>query len=207
MRPATVFANDWHWSYPYVFVDDGDTYCVPETADAGCAHLHRWVDGCWEPVAELLPGRPVLDPSLVRHDGRYWLFATFREAGLHNTELHLFVADAVTGPYRPHRANPVKVDVRSARPAGTIFRVGEHLYRPGQDCGEDYGGALVVHRIDDLREDAFVETPVCRIVPRRPYPAGVHTLSVAGDWAAIDAKRYAFSPRLAIDRVRRLLRR
>jgi hypothetical protein len=207
MRPTTVFANDWHWSYPYVFVDDGDTYCVPETADAGCAHLHRWAGGGWEHVADLLPGRPVLDPSLVRHDGRYWLFATLREAGLHNTELHLFVADTVTGPYRPHRANPVKVDVRSARPGGTIFRVGEHLYRPGQDCGEDYGGALVLHRIDELSEDAFVETPVCRIVPRRPYPAGLHTLSVDGEWVAIDAKRYAFSPRLAFDRLRRLVRR
>jgi hypothetical protein len=201
MRPVTVFANQWHWSYPYVFVDGGDTYCVPETADADCAQLHRLSDGRWEPMTELLPGLPVLDPSLVRHDGRCWLFATLRRAGLHNTELHLFVADDVTGPYRPHHANPVKVDVRSARPAGTIFRVGEHLYRPGQDCGEDYGAALVIHRIDELTEDAFVETPVCRIVPRRPYPAGLHTLSTDDEWVAIDAKRYAFSPRLPLDRV------
>ena len=34
---------------------------------------------------------------------------------------HVFHADSPFGPFTPHRRNPVKSDVRSARPAGKLF--------------------------------------------------------------------------------------
>lgn len=203
----TVFQNEWHWSYPFVLVDGGETYCVPETADAGGVLLHRLTPAGFEQEADLLPGVAALDSTIVRHDGRYWLFCTLRDGPLLNTALHLFVADHLTGPYRPHRHNPVKLDIRSARPAGTIFAIDGVLYRPGQDCGEEYGAALVIHRIDELSEGAFRETPVAVLRPSAPYGAGLHTLSFGGGWAAIDAKRHAFSPRLLGSRVASALRR
>lgn len=203
----TVFQNEWHWSYPFVLVDGGETYCIPETADAGGVLLHRLTPAGFEQEADLLPGVAALDSTIVRHDGRYWLFCTLRDGPLLNTALHLFVADHLAGPYRPHRHNPVKLDIRSARPAGTIFAIDGVLYRPGQDCGEEYGAALVIHRIDELSEAAFRETPVAVLRPSAPYGAGLHTLSFGGGWAAIDAKRHAFSPRLLGSRVTRVLRR
>ena len=203
----TIFQNEWHWSYPFVLVDGGETYCIPETADAGGVLLHRLTDAGFEQEADLLPGWPVLDPSIVRHEGRYWLFCTLRDGPLLNTALHLFVADQLTGPYRPHRHNPVKIDIRSARPAGTIFAIDGVLHRPGQDCGAEYGAALVIHRIDALSEDEFRETPVAVLRPRAPYAAGLHTLSFGAGWAAIDAKRHAFSPRLLGAQVSKVLRR
>jgi len=202
----TVFQNEWHWSYPFVLVDGGETYCIPETADAGGVLLHRLTDAGFEQEADLLPGLAVLDPTIVRHDRRYWLFCTRRDGPLLNTELHLFVADELTGPYRPHRHNPVKVDIRSARPAGTIFAIDGVLHRPGQDCGREYGAALVIHRIDELSDEAFRETPVAVLRPQPPYGAGLHTLSFGGGWAAIDAKRHAFSPRLLGTQVAKVLR-
>jgi hypothetical protein len=197
----TVFRNEWHWSYPYVLEHGGETYCIPETADAAEATLHRLAPNGFEPVASLLPGIEVLDPSLVQHDGRWWLFCTRRDGPLLNTELHLFVADQLTGPYAPHPDNPVKIDAGSARPAGTIFRVDDRLYRPGQDCRGDYGAALVLHRIDELSLDRYRETAVRRFEPFAPYPAGLHTLSVGDGSVAFDAKRYAFSPPLLAKRV------
>ena len=203
----TVFRNDWHWSYPYVLEHEGETYCIPETADAGEATLHRLTDDGFEPVATLLPGVAVLDPSLVLHDGRWWLFCTHRDGPLLNTALHLYGADALTGPYRPHPDNPVKLDVGSARPGGTIFRVDGALFRPGQDCRGDYGAALVLHRIDELSWDRFRETPVTTLRPGGPYPAGLHTLSIGHGLVAVDAKRYAFSPPLLASRMAKVLRR
>ena len=202
-----VFRNDWHWSYPYVLEHEGATYCIPETADAGEATLHRLTDDGFAPVATLLPGVPVLDPSLVLHDGRWWLFCTHRDGPLLNTALHLYMADELTGPYRPHPDNPVKLDVGSARPGGTVFRVDGTLYRPGQDCRGDYGAALVLHRIDELSWDRFRETPVTTLRPGSPYPAGLHTLSIGHGVVAVDAKRYAFSPPLLASRVAKVLRR
>jgi hypothetical protein len=189
-----VFRSGRHWSYPYVFEDGGETHCIPETADAGRTTLHRRTASGWVEQATLLEGEAVLDPSLVRHDGRYWLFCSHREGGLLNTALHLYMSDDLAGPYRPHPENLVKLDVRSARPGGTIFRAGGALHRPGQDCAGDYGAALVVNRIDELTEHRYQETPVLHLRPQRPYGAGLHTLSFTDGWAAIDAKRTVFSP-------------
>ncbi len=202
-----VFRNEWHWSYPFVLDDDGQTWCIPETADANGVLLHRLTPAGFEQEADLLPGLAVLDPSIVRHDGRFWLFCTLRDGPLLNTALHLYVADRLTGPYRPHPCNPVKLDARSARPAGTIFEMAGQLFRPGQDCGDDYGAALVVHRIDELSERAYRETEVARLLPQPPYGAGLHTLSVCDEWLAIDAKRYAFSPRILSTRLATLASR
>src|SRR5213596_456309 len=54
------------------------------------------------------------------------------------------------GPWRPHPGNPVKVDVRSSRPAGGPFLFGGNLYRPAQDCSRTYGGGITINRVTHL---------------------------------------------------------
>ena len=106
------------------------------------------------------------------------------------TALYLFYADSPMGPWRPHRLNPVKVDVRSTRPAGRPFRHGGRLYRPAQDGAPVYGSAIVVHEILELTPTSFREVQIARISPEwRPGLSGTHTLNAAGSLTAIDARQ------------------
>lgn len=187
----TVLETEIHASYPFVFEDGGGTFCIPETSRAQRVQLYR-VDratGRLEHVRDLLSGVSVSDATLFRHDGRYWL------AGIcDGPKLCLWYADKLAGSWAPHAGNPVKIDVCTARPAGTPFMHQDALYRPAQDGSAGYGGAVVLNRIIRLGPSEFAEETVMRLTPDRagPYPDGMHTLSAVGDWTLIDGKKLTF---------------
>jgi hypothetical protein len=187
----TVIQTPTHLSYPFTFEEEHVTYCAPEMAASGGCTIYRLdAGGAWTPAHHILAGHRLVDPTFVRHNGRWWLFATDRSGGGSLT-LHVFHADAIAGPWTPHQRNPVKVDRASARPAGRPFAIGEQLYRPAQDCRIGYGAAVHVMRIDELTPEAFREETVLRLEPDPgwPYPDGLHTLVIDGRRVYIDAKR------------------
>ncbi len=187
-----------HLSYPYLIEAGEGLMCIPEAHQAGEIGLYgleRFPDR-WVKVADLVRGMPIVDATLFRHGGLWWLAGSEATAKGTTCELHLWHAEEITGPWRAHAANPVKVDVRSARPAGTPFVKEGALYRPAQDCSRTYGGRVVINRVETLTPTEFHETPAALVEPdpEGPYPAGLHTLSAAGSGTLIDSKRTIFSP-------------
>lgn len=207
--PQPVIRSDGHLSYPYVFQDDGVTYCVPETGDQRQATLYRAVapDNTWEPVGTLVDGRTIIDPTIIRHDGRWWLFCTDGDVGPGSTLL-IFHTATLDGSWEPHRHNPVKVDIRSARGAGTPFVVDGRLIRPAQDNEEGYGRAVVFNEIEELSPHAFTERTVGRIEPplRSRHGGGVHTISSWGDRTLVDGKEKGPWPAAIVGRTMDRLR-
>jgi hypothetical protein len=207
-RPAV------HLSYPYLIEVDGRLLCIPESHQAhevGLYEIERFPDK-WTKIADLLQGVAVVDASLFRHEGRWWLAGSEPTAQGTGCELNFWYSDELCGPYRAHAGNPVKLDVRSARPGGTPFLREGTLYRPAQDCSTTYGGRVIINRIVTLTPTAFEEVPAAFLSPDRdgPYPAGLHTLSQVGDSTLIDGKRVIFSPaefrRVLVHYVRSALR-
>ena len=201
--------EEGHVSYPYVFSHGGETYCVPETADARRVTLYRAEDfpDRWERLAVLVRGVPALDTTIFRHGGHWWMLFTDDEAGPRHV-LRARWAEELTGPWNPHAADPVKIDVHSARPAGTPFRHDGETYRPAQDGGERYGGAVVLNRIVELTPTRFEEETVRRLPPDPDgaCPDGFHTLSrLDSDRTLVDGNRERFSPHEFLRRLRTLL--
>ncbi|WP_114576067.1 hypothetical protein [Saliphagus sp. LR7] len=185
-RPA--FERPFHLSYPYCFEYQGEPYVIPETAMGGEVALYRLAaPDDWERVGTILD-LPILDASVVEYGDRWWLFCT-RLDDLPETNLHVYCAPSPTGEWTPHANNPVKTDVRSARPAGTPWIREGALYRPAQDCAGGYGRAIAINRVETLSPTAFEERRVGRIAPDPDgaYPDGRHTLSTDGEVTAIDA--------------------
>ena len=184
-----------HMSYPYLLVDEEEVFCIPESAEVGGIPLFRAISfpDRWERVTTLIEGFPALDATMFRYDGNWWLFCT-KSGNLSDTQLFIWHAESPLGPWHPHRQNPVKIDVRSSRPAGPPLVVDGTLYRPAQDCSRTYGGALTINRVLALNRDDFAEEAVLRLDPdpAGPYPDGLHTLCGYGDVTLIDGKRSCF---------------
>ncbi|MFZ5783493.1 MAG: glucosamine inositolphosphorylceramide transferase family protein [Pseudomonadota bacterium] len=197
-----------HLSYPFLLREDGVTYCLPECHQSGRALLYRYDDGRLTPVADLVPGARVTDGTVVFHDGLYWLFCGLEDDNDH-TNLHLFFSRTLHGPWSPHPLNPVKTDVRSARPAGPIVVHEGMLYRPAQDCSKSYGYGVSINRIDRLTVDGFQETVVATIGPAAVSKSckGVHTLSFAGGLMVIDVRLDAIGLKPILVRLLRRMRR
>ncbi len=190
--PESVLNPGVHASYPYLVEHGGHVFMLPETAAARELVLYEARDFPydWRPAATLLAGMPILDASVIEHDGRWWMFSTRNDRG-GNQNLLIWYAPDLFGPWTAHAGNPVKTDARSARPGGTPFTFEGRLYRPSQDDSRVYGGRLVLNRVDVLTPGAFAEQHVALVEPPRgsPYPDGLHTLSAAGPYTLVDGNR------------------
>ncbi len=197
-----------HLSWPFLAEEDGQIFLLPEASATGRIQLFRAAPfpDRFEPDAVLVDGFAGVDPTVVRHAGHWYLFATDR-ADQDETRLHLFVAEALRGPWRRHPMSPVVDDLRAARPAGSLFTHGGSLFRPAQDCSRTYGGAVVINRILALTPELFRELPVARLDPdpAGPCPDGLHTLSVTDRGIVIDGKREHWSLRAFLANLRVLL--
>src|SRR5690606_4215327 len=79
--PRTVLERDYHLSYPCLFEDEGTLYMVPESSANRSVELYRCIGfpDRWEFVCNLLENVYAVDPTLLRHDGKWWLFANVVE--------------------------------------------------------------------------------------------------------------------------------
>jgi hypothetical protein len=189
-RPIPILERDYHLAYPLVFQWDGDFFMIPETASQRQVELYRCVDfpTHWKLERVVLSGITAFDPTPALLFGRWWLFANIPAYGAGTSdELHLFHADSPLGPWTPHRDNPIKSDVRSARPAGGIFENHGQFYRPAQDCSKRYGSAVSINCILQLNPETYEEVEMGTVGPNwGPNVEGVHTFNVAGNMTVID---------------------
>jgi hypothetical protein len=198
--PQLALRQDCHLSYPFVFAEGDDVYMLPETAGHRTVELYRAArfPGEWTLERVLLRDVTATDATLLRHDGRWWLFvALAADGGRPIDELCLFSSDSLHGQWEPHPLNPVVSDVRSARPAGRIFPRDGQLIRPAQDCSEAYGGRLVFNRIDVLSPTEYREEAIGAIEPAvETGNLRTHSYDSDGTYEVLDGFR--MRPKLAL---------
>jgi hypothetical protein len=188
--PVEVLRRPYHLSYPFVFEYEGEIYMIPETREKRMLELYRATSfpTTWIHEAVLLSDVHVVDATIQEVNGRFWMFAGVSNGRYSNSdELCLFFADALTGPWTPHRNNPVLSDVRRSRPAGLLFYDEGRLIRPSQDCGKAYGYALVFSEVLTLTETDYEERQVSRIEPGLIAGCiGTHTYNRTEQFEVVD---------------------
>ena len=198
LAPEVVMELPVHMSYPYLFEYQGEIYCTPETYQAHEVGLYKADDFPyrWRKIAVMVSNFAGADNTVFKYNDRWWLTSVDEEARPHY-KLFVWHASDPTGPWMPHAANPVKVDISSSRPAGTPFFYKGSLYRPAQDCSRTYGGRIVLNnnRIVTLTHSKFKEERASIIEPCSTGHCsdGLHTISAAGNNTIIDGKRRVFN--------------
>jgi len=190
--PFPILAEDHHLSYPCVFRWADEWWMIPETAAARRVALYR---------AESFPHRWMLDRVLFDDvhavdatvhvaDDRLWLFVSMAERGGRCLdELFLFHAADPRGPWVPHPENPVVSDVRYGRSAGALFEHRAQLHRPAQDGSKNYGGAIVLMRVEVLSEHQYRESVAARIEPDWcPGAIATHSFAHGETLDVVDAR-------------------
>jgi hypothetical protein len=186
--PRVVLERDYHLSYPCVFQWNDNYYMVPESASNKTVELYRSTSFPfnWELEKVLLSDVRAKDATLAEIDGTWWMFVSIAEQSIPD-ELYLYYSHTPLGPWTPHKANPVKSDVRGSRPAGNLFSWNGDLYRPAQNSSGRYGYGMSINRVTRLDHEGFVEEEVSQVLPNwHKNLKGTHTLSIAGDLTVID---------------------
>lgn len=191
-KPVTITHEpDCHFSFPYVFEDDGDIYMLPETGwqhnirlykadkkDLSKFSLHKII------MQRKVPDSNIeydwCDSCIYKKEGVYYLFTSIKTKATYY--LQLFYSDVLEGPYKEHPQSPVSFGDKVGRCAGSITYVDGHLYRFAQDCCKTYGGQVHLLEIDELSPNRYSEHIVKEnIIPTslKFYRHGGHQVNFA----------------------------
>jgi hypothetical protein len=195
----TLLDTKSHLSYPFVFNEKGKTYVFPESRQAGKLSCYEFdaLNESMSFVKDIL-NYPLLDSTILKHNGKYWIFGTISENDK-DYILLVFFSDNLLGPYIPHKSNPVKRGLDGTRSAGSFIEVDGEIYRPTQNCSEDYGMSIAINRLTEINEDKITEEPYMTISVkgRRSFRFSmykIHTLNVLGKTILVDGMCWTFLP-------------
>ncbi len=112
-----------------------------------------------------------------------------------NSYLNIFYSNNPLEKWHEHELNPVKIDITSARGGGGIFKEGNSLIRPAQNCYPDYGTSIVFNKIEILSPSEFKESVIGSIMPpKNSHFKGIHTFSKNKDSYIVDLKTNEYFP-------------
>ena len=191
-----VLNTNSHLSYPYVFTENGKIYVFPESAFSGSLNCYEFDQAKRSFInkKEIIQ-LPLLDSTILKYENRYWLFATLLGDTMHS-DLQIFYADNLLGPYTAHAGNPVKKDMNGSRPAGNFIEVDGTIYRPAQNCGNYYGESITINKINTLTTTHFEEEEYMVIGSNKndEFNYGIHTINVVDDIIIVDGQKGYFEP-------------
>lgn len=185
--------NTKHNSFPFVSNIEGLSFLMPEMASRGQQCLYEIAAN--NQIVQSLPlngleNERLIDPVVTLQDGTIWLFAG--RLGSDLDCLFLWSSKSIHGPFVEHKLNPIVCSPKFARNAGAIFKYEGHLYRPAQDCTDNYGDGIAIMRIDSISENSYKETLAKTIKFNATF--GPHTINFAENIAVFDQYQKVFDP-------------
>lgn len=171
----TVLEQPYHLSYPCIFRAEGEIYMIPECRAHGTVEIYRCTrfPDKWA-LAKVLLEASAVDTTVWSEGGIHWFFVILREPRGGALQLCLFYATEILGDWTSHPCNPISTDIRSSRGGGAIYREGERLIRPSQDCSGNYGRSFSLNEIVVLTPREYRERPYLTAEPPNGM-IGTHT--------------------------------
>ncbi|WP_435132190.1 glucosamine inositolphosphorylceramide transferase family protein [Formosa sp. A9] len=199
-QPIKILEKDYHLSYPFVFLDNGTYFMIPESSGNKDIQLYECIKFPyeWKFKKTLMTGVSAVDTTIYKDGDTYWMFTNMKkhEENSKNIQLHLFSSTSLfSNQWTPHPLNPIINDVKNSRPAGKIFKDNDLIIRPSQNCSNHYGYGLNLSQINELNESAYAETVIKSITPNwDPNIISTHTTNKVDhlDVSDIKIKRSKF---------------
>jgi hypothetical protein len=153
-------------------------------------------------VLRVKGGVRVLDPTLLEHGGRLYLFGN--DYRLSSNALFIWCAASLDDEFVPHPVSPALVSPRGGRMGGAFLHTGGRLVRLGQSFLGDYGDGLFAYEVEELSPTSYRERLLGTVKFHRVK--GPHTMNVRDGEIVFDWYRQRFSLFAAPRRLRAKLR-
>lgn len=182
-KPIPIIKKDYHLSYPFLIEHNGELFMIPESSQNKTIELYKCINFPyeWEFEKNIMEDVIAVDTTIYMKENTFWLFTNLQEyKGVSkHTELHLFSAkDLLSNNWEPNNNNPIVKDASKARQAGNLFKHSNKLFRPSQDCGFNYGGAININEIELTNNKEYSEKVIKKITPlKNSKMNGIHTIN------------------------------
>jgi hypothetical protein len=188
-----------HLSFPFVFSEGGRIFVFPESSKSGKLSCYEYsIESETLTFINHIINLPLVDSTILFYKEKYWIFGSIVNEDK-DYELLVFFSDKLLGPFQPHPSNPIKVGLDGIRAAGDFIFVDDCMYRPTQNCENEYGESITINKVTTLNETAVCEEPYMQIKINKNNRLNnnirtIHTINILGDFMTIDGKCYSFAP-------------
>ena len=183
-----------HFSYPFNTKFKSSIFLFPEMVEENRNKFFILKNSKIKNKINYLLGYKVVDPTIFRHEGLYWLICGLSGKNLNeNCNLYLFYSRDLKGHWISHEKNPIYKNNYEARGAGSIIEHKGKFYRPSQSyLHKNYGSAIVINEIKTINKKQFKEKKIFKIRPFNNFE-GIHHISYMNKFFAYDQKRTIYS--------------
>lgn len=162
---GVVLREDFHLSYPQVFKINDQYYMIPESHESEEVRVYKAEEFpyTWKFEKAILNGK-YLDNSIFEYRNIFWMFSEKIEDN-NDKSLRLFSANNILGKWEEHPKSPIIYNnLELSRPAGSVMKFNDELYRFSQDCSERYGKSITAFKINNLTLDEYEEEVIGNIL-------------------------------------------
>ena len=190
---GSVIDENFHMSFPFVFIHEGKVYMVPETIEAGEIRLYECIDFPlkWEFKKILKKEISAADTILFRKNDLWYMLTNICSSGMgdYNSELHVFHSkELISDTWLPvETGNPVIFDSNKARNGG-LFAIDKKLYRVNQvQANSHYGASFEINEITNISAKRYSEKYITSVRPNfKKDILSTHHLSCNEKYCLID---------------------
>lgn len=194
-----IYECDHHMSYPFIYEENETIYIIPECAESGELFRLKCIDFPYKWEKDIVYTKDhLVDTTPFDYNGKRYYFSE-RVIKPHTFDRLDVFYESENNLVELSSGNPVKTDFSTARCAGKLFKYGDMLIRPSQDCSETYGSKLNFNRIVKLSANEYDEellttvTADSIILNSDKNYNGIHTYNSLDNIEVIDLKKRNFN--------------
>ena len=178
-----------HISFPHLF-QNKKNYIIPETHKEGKVELYEYDFNTQKIlfVRNILDNIECVDSVMFYKDKNYWIITSERNKSIDFDQLNIYFSDDLyNGKFEPHLLNPIFVNKKKSRNAGSIFVKDKDIFRVSQDCEDEYGKSVSLNKIILINTKEYLEgdSEPLNIMDSQ---SNNHTFNVCNDMIVSDYK-------------------
>jgi len=182
-----------HLSFPMIWREEGRVYVCPENYKSGQWKMYEYdkKENTLQSVGLLLD-EPLTDATLYKDNGYYYILSTY-DPTPNGQKLTIWKSESLKSEFI--KTQDVLFEENIARNAGMVFKDGDRLIRPSQECNKTYGHAITFQHLQKGEDDRFIFNVLWRMTSPHPgrYDLGIHTYNQHTDgMAVIDVKGWRY---------------
>lgn len=190
---SEINLNGYHKSYPFIFYDNGEIYCLPEECEKNNITLYKFNAPLNRFVFErvILSGEEFIDTNIFKKNNLYFVSTSTKDKP---GKQRFFYSKSLNDEFIEHPFSPIKVSSKYGRNGGFI-NYKEKIYRVSQDFTNFYGEKISIFEIANCSASIYLEEKVTDIDVKSLDIdcVGIHTLTNYKDYFLFDGKRKQFN--------------
>lgn len=193
-----IIIEDYHLSYPNVFVWNNKIYMIPEAHKSESVYLYEAVNfpHDWKKVKVLMRDIKLVDTTPFEINGslKAITMQIDKDNPKHNNVMMLLDIDKDT--FEVSNCKVVTDNISLARPGGKVIKIDNELIFVTQDCKEEYGKSLNFIKVCDIDKTGVTLRLVKKIntdqiaIINGSRASGIHTYNISNNLEVIDLKYY-----------------